>query len=188
LLGPQKTNEALQMAKQTAQEVATRAKEAVTEISSQAAGTVKDVLNNQVRAGADLVGNVAQSVNLAADNLSQSSPQLAELSRTAARKIELFSTELRAKSADELFHDASDFARRQPAAVFGAAALLGFAVFRMLKAGASQGQGDSGHEQWSPNRRPQDTWQTQDAWQNRQLAGPGQVGAPGPKPSSPYGS
>jgi hypothetical protein len=147
-------------------------------------------LNNQVRAGADLVGDVAQSVNLAADNLSHNSPQLAELSRTAARKIKSFSTELRAKSADELFHDASDFARCQPAAVFGAAALLGFALFRMLKAGASQGQGDlgRGHEQWSPDRPRQDTWQTQGAWQNRQFAGAGQVGAPGPKPSSPYGS
>jgi ABC-type transporter Mla subunit MlaD len=185
-----KANEALQMAKQTAQEVGTRAKEAMGEISSQATGTVKDVLNNQVRAGADLAGNVAQSINLAADNLSHSSPQLAELSRTAAHKIESFSTELRAKSADELFQEASDLARRQPAAVFGAAALLGFALFRMLKAGARQGQGGSGlgPEQWSPDRRPQDTWQTQDAWRNRQFAGTGQVGQPGSKPSSPYGS
>jgi hypothetical protein len=177
-------NEALQRTKQAAQEVGTRAKEAVEEISAQATGTVKDVLNNQVRAGADLVGNVAQSMNLAADNLGQSSPQLAGLTRTAARKIESFSTELRSKSPDDLFEDASAFARRQPAVVFGAAAILGFALFRMLKSGATQDRGSRtrDHEQWSPGGEPRDVLQ------DPQFTDSGQGGAQASKPSSPYGT
>jgi hypothetical protein len=180
-------NEALQRVTETAQELGSQAKQAAANVSTQATGTVKDVLNNQVRAGADLVGKVAQSVNLAADNLSQSAPQIAELSRAAAQKIEFFSTELRTKSADELFEDASDFARRQPAVVFGAAAVLGFALFRMFKAGSahqsspSRGGVAPSHERW-PGSPPRDIGQ------NPQFAGHSQAGVPEPKPSSPYGS
>jgi hypothetical protein len=122
---------------EAAQQAGSLAKEGLTSLSSQATSTVKDVLNQQVNAGAKLAGHVAESVKRAADNLDQNVPQLAGLVRGAAAKIEALSAEARNKSVDELFLDASGFARRRPALVFGAAAVVGFALFRILKAGAS---------------------------------------------------
>jgi hypothetical protein len=122
---------------EAAQQAGSLAKEGLTSLSSQATSTVKDVLSQQVNAGAELAGHVAESVKRAADNLDQNVPQLAGLVRGAAAKIEALSAEARNKSVDELFLDASGFARRRPALVFGAAAVVGFALFRILKAGAS---------------------------------------------------
>ena len=122
---------------EAAQQAGSLAKEGLSSLSSQATSTVKDVLNQQVNAGAELAGHVAESVKRAADNLDQNVPQLAGLVRGAAAKIEALSAEARNKSVDELFLDASGFARRRPALVFGAAAVVGFALFRVLKAGAS---------------------------------------------------
>jgi hypothetical protein len=133
---------------EAAQQAGSLAKEGLTSLSSQATSTVKDVLNQQVNAGAELAGHVAESVKRAADNLDQNVPQLAGLVRGAAARIEALSAEARNKSVDELFLDASGFARRRPALVFGGAAVVGFALFRILKAGASneaerRGQGSN---------------------------------------------
>jgi hypothetical protein len=91
-------------------------------------------LNARVVGGADLAGHVADSVKCAADNLGDKAPQLAELVRGAADKVEEFSQGIRGKSVDELLRNASDFTRRQPALVFGLASIAGFFLFRVLKA------------------------------------------------------
>ena len=154
---------------EVAQQAGSQAKEAVTSLSSQATTTVKDVLNQQVNAGADVASHVAESVKRAADNLDQNLPQLAGLARGAAAKLEELSAEARNKSVDELFQNGSDFARRKPALVFGAAAVFGFALFRILKAGASNEYrtGIPGQQLRSKcNRRPQVNRSRR--WQNRQ--------------------
>ncbi|WP_179378794.1 hypothetical protein [Jannaschia marina] len=46
---------------------------------------------------------------------------------------------IRAQDLDSIAHDASDFARRNPAVVLGGAALLGFAAARLLKASSRGG-------------------------------------------------
>jgi hypothetical protein len=171
--GSERDNRSQNMASQAkaklnevAQQAGSQAKEAMTSLSSQATTTVKDVLNQQVNAGADVASHVAESVKRAADNLDQNLPQLAGLARGAAAKLEELSAEARNKSVDELFQNGSDFARRKPALVFGAAAVFGFALFRILKAGASNeyrrgSQGDSvDRSQSPPPGEPLERWQT----------------------------
>jgi len=127
-----------------AQEFGTQAKQAATSLASEANENIKGVLNQKVGVGADLVGHVADSVRAAADNLKQNAPQLAGLVTVAADKIDELSSSVRDKTVDELFKDASDFARRQPAVVFGAAAAMGFLLFRILKVAPSATTGQSG--------------------------------------------
>ena len=131
-----------------AQELGTQAKQAATSLASEANENIKGVLNQKVGMGADMIGHVAESVRAAADNLKQNSPQLAGLVRGAADKIDEFASSTRDKTVEELFETASNFARRQPAVVFGAAAAAGFLLFRILKVapstGASQGASVSG--------------------------------------------
>jgi ElaB/YqjD/DUF883 family membrane-anchored ribosome-binding protein len=127
-----------------AQELGTQAKQAATSLASEANENIKGVLNQKVGVGADLVGHVADSVRAAADNLKQNSPQLAGFVTVAADKIDELSSSVRDKTVDELFKDASDFARRQPAVVFGAAAAVGFLLFRILKVAPSATASQSG--------------------------------------------
>lgn len=100
---------------------------------------VTDVLDRQVSGGADVISQVASSTRLAADDLDDKAPQIAEMVRNVADRIDGYADGLRGKSVDEIIGTASDFARRQPAAVFGLSAMLGFLVFRSLK-NASGGQ------------------------------------------------
>jgi hypothetical protein len=134
-----KAGDAVSKLTDAAQQAGSQAKQAASSLASEASQKAKGLLNQQVAAGADLVGHVAESAKSAADNLSQSAPQLAELVRGAAEKVEEFSLDLRGRSVDELVRTASDFTRRQPALVFGLASLAGFFLFRVFKANPTNG-------------------------------------------------
>jgi ElaB/YqjD/DUF883 family membrane-anchored ribosome-binding protein len=99
---------------------------------------MKGLLDDKVASGAKFVGQVASSTRHAADDLEPKSPQIAGLLRDASARIDEFSRTLHAKSVDELVNMASRYARRQPAMLFGAAAVAGFALFRLLKASSEE--------------------------------------------------
>ena len=123
-------NEALRQVSETAQQAQAQAREAVANLSTEAAG-------------AEFASSLAHSIGCAADDLSRNTPQFAELARGAAHKLDSFAAQVREKSIDDLFREGSDFARRQPAIVFGAAAVVGFALLRMLKVGTPNVQSGS---------------------------------------------
>jgi hypothetical protein len=106
-----------------------------------AAGTVSDqvtqLLDRQVGAGAIMMTHAARSAKRAAEDLQQEAPQLASLVRTFAGQIDGYADNLRDQSVQDLMRSASDFTRRQPALVFGAAALAGFFALRMIKSSSS---------------------------------------------------
>jgi hypothetical protein len=174
-------NQAVSKLTEAAQQAGNQAKEAVTSLSSQATSTFKGTLNQQVIAGADLASHVADAVKRAAENLDRDAPQLAGLARGAAEKIHALSAQARDKSVDELFQNASDFARRKPALVFGAAAVIGFALFRVLKTGALNEPERRGHEAsnfgrgaWPPVGQPENRWQNRQGSEDYQPhSGPG---------------
>jgi uncharacterized phage infection (PIP) family protein YhgE len=121
-----------------AQQAAAQAKQSASNAASTVTHQVKDLLNNQVGSGADLVGHFASSAKRAAEDLDRNAPQLAGVMRGVADRIENFADDMRDQSVDDLLRTASDFTRRQPALVFGLAALGGFFVFRTLKASSSE--------------------------------------------------
>jgi len=157
-------------ARQAGKQAMDQAMDAVNTLSSEPTGSVKGILNRQVGAGADVVRHVGEAVRAAADKLDQDAPQLAGVAREAAGKIDSLSTQLSAKSADELFQDASDFARRQPAIVFGGAALVGFALFRLFRAeGSRHDLGPMRHRHASVYDRAPGFDRQRDQWQRRQF-------------------
>jgi ElaB/YqjD/DUF883 family membrane-anchored ribosome-binding protein len=125
--------EAVSKLADVAQQAGSQAKQTASSLASDANQKAKGYLNQQVASGADLVGHVADSARSAADNLDQNAPQLADLVRGAAKKVEEFSRDLRGQTIEDLVRTASDFTRRQPAVVFGFASLAGFLLFRVLK-------------------------------------------------------
>jgi hypothetical protein len=125
-----------------AHQAGTQAKEAAMSLASDAQQRAKGLLNMQVTSGADLAGHVARSARCAADNLDPNAPQLADVVRGAAERVEEFSHELRGQTVEDLVRTASDFTRRQPALMFGLASVAGFLAFRMLKSTPTRGSDD----------------------------------------------
>jgi ElaB/YqjD/DUF883 family membrane-anchored ribosome-binding protein len=103
---------------------------------------VKTLLADQVGSGADVMAHFATATRKAADELDTGSPQAARFVRGVADRLEDYAGTLRNQSVDDLARAASDYTRRQPALVFGMAALAGFLVVRTFKnASARQQQG-----------------------------------------------
>ena len=114
-------------------DVADKAKEKASSAAGTMADQVKDLLNRQVGNGADMVGHFASAAQSAADDLDDNAPAFAPVVRGLADRIDGFADDIRDQTADQLFNKASDFTRKQPALVFGLAALAGFFAFRTFK-------------------------------------------------------
>jgi ElaB/YqjD/DUF883 family membrane-anchored ribosome-binding protein len=140
-----KASEAVSKLADVAQQAGSQAKQTASSLASDANQKAKGFLNQQVASGAELAGHVANSARCAADNLDQNAPQLAELVRGAAKRVEEFSRDLRGQTVEHLVRTASDFTRRQPAVVFGFASLAGFLLFRVLKSNPPSSSEDSYH-------------------------------------------
>jgi ElaB/YqjD/DUF883 family membrane-anchored ribosome-binding protein len=140
-----KASEAVSKLADVAQQAGSQAKQTASSLASDANQKAKGFLNQQVASGAELAGHVANSARCAADNLDQNAPQLAELVRGAAKRVEEFSRDLRGQTVEDLVRTASDFTRRQPAVVFGFASLAGFLLFRVLKSNPPSSGEDSYH-------------------------------------------
>jgi hypothetical protein len=122
----------------TASAAARQAKKAASSLARDANDKMQEVLDLQVERGADLIDSIAGSIRVAADDLETNSPQLADLARGAADYVGNFSDTVRDQSASDLIREGADFARRQPAIVFGAAALLGFGLYRLFSVSADE--------------------------------------------------
>ena len=125
--------DAMSKASDAAQQAAETAKRAASDTSAKVTHQVKDLLGRQVSSGAEMVGHFASSVKLAAEDLDKNAPYLAGFVHLFADRIESYSEDLRDQTVDQLIRSGAEFTRRQPALVFGLAALAGFFAFRTLK-------------------------------------------------------
>jgi hypothetical protein len=87
---------------------------------------------------ADELSSVSKALRHASDELRQGSPQERTFGYMAGAIADLADT-VRDKDLGEMVENLSDFARRNPAAFLGGAALLGFAGVRMAKASRRAG-------------------------------------------------
>jgi hypothetical protein len=85
-----------------------------------------------------MISSVARSAKTAADALEDDAPQIAGLVRGVADRAQQYSRDLEHQSVTDLYEAASDFTKRQPALVFGVAALAGFLALRTLKSGSAE--------------------------------------------------
>jgi len=116
-----------------ARDAGRQAKEAASGAASTVTQNVKEMLDRQLGSGAGLAGHFASSVRLAADDLSRESPMAGGLVRSFADTIDSYATDMQGKTVDQLARAASDFTRREPALVFGLAAIAGFLAYRTMK-------------------------------------------------------
>lgn len=96
----------------------------------------EDLADRSKQAGADAVAGVARTAEALADSVVSDSPAIAEYVRGAGQKIDRLATDLRDKKIGDLLGSAAEFGRSHPAALLAGAALVGFALSRVIKAGA----------------------------------------------------
>jgi ElaB/YqjD/DUF883 family membrane-anchored ribosome-binding protein len=126
-------SDTLSQVSDAAQSATSTARKAASEAASTITDQVKELLDSQLASGVEMVGHLGSSAKHAAADLDRNAPQLAGLVRGVGDRIESYADDMRDQSVDELFRSASNFTRRQPALVFGLAALAGFFAFRTLK-------------------------------------------------------
>jgi len=109
------------------------------EIASAAKEKATGFAREQKEAGAAGIDSVARAVDRAADELEETSPELARHARDAASQVHNFSERLREKSIGGIVDDLTGYAKREPAAFFGVAVVAGFALSRFLGARTEHG-------------------------------------------------
>jgi hypothetical protein len=108
------------------------------EIASQAGDRLQKTMVEQKGAGADYVGNLAQTMRRAAGEFDADVPLAATYIRKAADQVTNAADALREGNLNDLLQGAQSFARNQPTAFLGLAVLAGFGVVRFLKSAAGE--------------------------------------------------
>jgi hypothetical protein len=125
--------EAFSRASDTARDAGAKAKRAAEGAASSLTDSVMGLLNQQVGASADAAGRFASAMKSAAQGMERGNPMLADLVRGLANNVDAYADALENRTVEQLTKAASDFTRRQPALVFGLAAVAGFLAFRTFK-------------------------------------------------------
>ena len=125
--------EAFSRASDTARDAGAKAKRAAEGAASSLTDSVMGLLNQQVGASADAAGRFASAMKSAAEDMERGNPMLADLMRGLAHNVDAYADALENRTVEQLIKAGSDFTRRQPALVFGLAAVAGFLAFRTFK-------------------------------------------------------
>jgi len=89
-------------------------------------------------AGADYIGNLAETIRRAGREFDNDLPIAGKYIRKAASQVDNVADSIRTGDFNDLVRSAQSFARRQPTAFLGIAALAGFAAVRFLKSSSSE--------------------------------------------------
>jgi ElaB/YqjD/DUF883 family membrane-anchored ribosome-binding protein len=137
-VSPGEQNTASQ-AQDKAKEVASQAQDKAKEAADQARGRAREEIDKRSTEVGQRVGGTAGDARSVADELrKQGKDQPARYVEQAADRAERLGGYLENSDAEQLIHDAEDFARRNPWAVAAGALVVGFAASRMLKASSSE--------------------------------------------------
>src|SRR6478672_5047014 len=131
------TGETFSRASDAARDAAEKAKRAAGDAASSVSDHVMGLLNDQIGVGAQSANHFAGSMRIAADDLERESPMLAGLVRGFAHNVDHYADRLEDQTVEQLVKSASDLTRKQPALVFGLAALAGFFAFRTFKSASA---------------------------------------------------
>ncbi|MPZ36040.1 MAG: hypothetical protein GEV13_34645 [Rhodospirillales bacterium] len=116
---------------------------------------VEEVADKSKQAGADAVAGLGRTASTIADSVAEQSPAIADYVRGAGEKIDRLATDLRDKKVGDLMTSAVQFGRSQPVVMIAGAALVGFALSRLIKAGVAAPADNNGPDSNDPNSRGQ---------------------------------
>jgi len=108
-------------------------------LSGQAADKARGLVGQGLERSSEALANVSKLVGDTATQLDERlGQQYGDYARQAATTIEETANRLAAKDADELIDDTRTFVRNSPGVALAGAAVLGFALVRLVKSGLDQ--------------------------------------------------
>ena len=150
----QRAGETLRAAGDTARDTFQEATEAAKNMASDTADKLQDQVREQQHTGADFVNKFAGNIREAARAFENDVPFAARGINSVAEYVEDAAEKIRNGSFRDLVDNATDFAKRRPAAFLGVSVLAGFTAVRFLKA---SGQSSSSRaESWKHTSSPSD--------------------------------
>lgn len=108
-------------------------------LSGQAADKARGLVGQGLERSGEALGNVSKMIGDTAASLDERlGAEYGDYARKAASAIEEAANKLSAKDADELIEDTREFVRKSPGVALAGAAVIGFALVRLVKAGLDQ--------------------------------------------------
>jgi ElaB/YqjD/DUF883 family membrane-anchored ribosome-binding protein len=110
-------------------------------LSTQAADKARGLVGQGLERGSEAIGNVGKLIGDTADGLDERiGKEYGDYARKAASTLDDVSAKLATKDADELIEDARAFVKKSPGAALAGAAIVGFALARLVKTGLDSGR------------------------------------------------
>jgi hypothetical protein len=123
-------------------------------LSEQAAGKARDFLGQGIERSAEAIANVGKLVGDTASGLDDRlGEDYGNYARRAAETLESTANRLASKDPDELIDDTRDFIRKSPGVALAGAAIVGFALARLVKSGLARGEEDDDDDDRGPRTR-----------------------------------
>ena len=111
-------------------------------LSGQAAEKARGFVGQGLERSSEALSNVSKLIGDTAAGIDERlGAQYGDYARRAATAIEDTATRLASKDADELIDDTREFVRKSPGVALTGAAVLGFALVRLVKSGLDQPTG-----------------------------------------------
>lgn len=114
-------------------------KEGGSKLSAQAADKTRGFVGQGLERSSEALANVGKMVGDTASGIDERlGAEYGDYARKAATAIDDAANKLASKDADELIEDARAFVKKSPGVALAGAAIVGFALARLVKAGLDQ--------------------------------------------------
>jgi ElaB/YqjD/DUF883 family membrane-anchored ribosome-binding protein len=114
-------------------------------LRDQAGGKVRTFAEDGKTRATDMLEELSRVVADTADSIDERlGNNYGEYARKAADGVSSFAENLRGKDVDELYDNVRSAVRKSPGVAIGIAAVVGFTLVRLVKAGMPEGGGDNG--------------------------------------------
>lgn len=133
--GASSTGSTTDQAKDKAREAAASAKDQAGDLKDKAAARAEDALSDKKEAAANQLGGITDALHQTTQSLRESGQEpVANAVEQAAGQVERLNSYIQNRTIGDLLGDAERFARREPGLFLGAAALVGLAAGRFVRA------------------------------------------------------
>ena len=118
-----------------------KVREGNNKLAEQAADKTRGLVGQGLERSSEALANVSKLVGGTAEGIEERlGADYGEYARKAANAIEDVANKLASKDPDELIDDTRDFVRKSPGVALAGAAIVGFALARLVKSGLDGGK------------------------------------------------
>lgn len=117
---------------------------ASSKVREQAGTKTRSFVGQGLETGGTTLTNLSEIVRDTVGQIEEKlGPQYGEYARTASEALDRYARTVSTKDPDELVEDVRGFVRKSPGVALGAAAVVGFSLVRLIKAGLEENGGSS---------------------------------------------